>query len=408
MVQRIFRSRLVVAVLSWFMIGLFVAGCGSGAVQFAPTPLPPDMSPLTYEHPSGAFALVLPPDWSVYAQNLTTLASASFAPPNSDNPLLVASVVNLGEAIDARRMGELMLQYQTQVRSDLERYTERERQAMGDGSWRLSGLRQIAGGGTQQVNTFVQRRDRYLAIIEVIVPTNTALQSDLQRIVNTFRIGDAPELPVSGMSAFASLAASQLSLANVNTWTTRDGVLFITGEIANHSDIPVSGVPVRGVLVNANQEGIAEAVDVAMGYTIVPGALMPFSLRFGQGMPPDAVNYQVTFGSETWQRNAVIPVVDDDVLVWTSEISVSQDGQLFVTGTIENTGDNPVQQPRAIATIFDQRGLVIGAGFADAQDVIVPPGAQTPYTILINDVGGEPVTSIVTAQAIACDTGECG
>ena len=70
------------------LLTLFLTGCGSGAVVFAPTPPPPDLSPLRYEHPSGAFSVVVPRNWPVFTQHATTLAAASFSPPDSGDPLL--------------------------------------------------------------------------------------------------------------------------------------------------------------------------------------------------------------------------------------------------------------------------------------------------------------------------------
>ena len=83
------------------VLSLLLGACSSGAVVYVPTPLPPEENPQTYEHPSGAFSLVLPPNWSAYTQNLTNLASASFSPPDSREPLITIAVINMGEAIEA-------------------------------------------------------------------------------------------------------------------------------------------------------------------------------------------------------------------------------------------------------------------------------------------------------------------
>jgi hypothetical protein len=60
------------------MIGImlmWLAGCGSGSVMFAPTPAPPDASPLRFDHPGGAFSISVPRLWSIHVQDTTALAS---------------------------------------------------------------------------------------------------------------------------------------------------------------------------------------------------------------------------------------------------------------------------------------------------------------------------------------------
>src|SRR5215207_3908309 len=132
------------ALLILLLIGF--TGCGSGAVMFAPTPLPPDLSPVAYTHPGGIFRLVAPRTWAVYEQNTTAMASASFSVPGETEPSLLFAVMNPGIELNSASFGELISQYQTQVRPDIDRYSELSRQAMGDGSWRMTGLRRTPLG----------------------------------------------------------------------------------------------------------------------------------------------------------------------------------------------------------------------------------------------------------------------
>ena len=397
-----FSRHFVYILCAWLL-----AGCSGGAVVFAPTPAPLDLSPTRYAHPSNAFSLVLPRNWSVYAQNLTTLASASFAPPDSDVPLVLISVVNLGDTIEASRLGEIMFDYQTQLRPDLERYTEQDRQAMGDGSWRITGVRTSPSGQTQQINTFVQRNEALLAVLEVLVPPSAAQQSELQTIINTFSINAGADLPAAPLTAITSMAAASLQIVNVHTWTTPDDVLFITGEVANRGNESFSDIPVRAVLTNADGAGIVEAVNTVMGYTLVPGAFAPFGLRFGQGQPADATSYTVTLGTPDWVPAEPRPIAPPDALTWSDDIQFSQDRQLFVVGTVTNISPEPVRRPRATVTVFDDAERVIGVGFADAELAsgrdVLPAGAQAPYTILVQDVGGTPANYLVNVQALQCN-----
>ena len=389
------------------LILLVMTGCSSGTVKFAPTPLPPELNPTEYEHPSGAFSLVLPPNWSVFSQNLTTLASTSFAPPTSDTPLIRVAVINLGDPIEANDMGELLLQYQTQIRPDIDRYTEQDRQSFADGSWRLTGLRTVAGGNTQQINTFVERNGSLFGVIEVTVPSETARRTDIQRIINTFTLRGDADLPISDISALAISSDSPIEVVNVNTWTTPEGVLYVTGEVTNHGSEVVSRIPVTALQIDANGTGLAEAVDMVMGYSLRPETFLPFSLRFGQGQVDGATRYAVIVGDDQWNPEEVIEIVGEEMFDWTDESNFNDAGQLFINGVITNNSLEDTKDTKIIVTVFDDSQNVIASAFHDVQPAILGAGETTDYTLLISDVGGTPATYILTVQALPCSEDDC-
>ncbi|MEO1291010.1 MAG: FxLYD domain-containing protein [Chloroflexota bacterium] len=76
---------------------------------------------------------------------------------------------------------------------------------------------------------------------------------------------------------------------------------------------------------------------------------------------------------------------------------------MFVTGTVTNTGDNDVLVPRAIATLFDNTGRVIGAAFADTDTTQLGAGETANFNILVSEVGGAPSNYVVNVQALPCD-----
>lgn len=385
----------------WTLI-LLLTGCTGGAVVFAPTPLPPDLSPMRYEHPSTAFALLLPRNWSVYSQQVTLFAGASFAPPDADVPLLRAMVVNLGSEISLEQAGDLMNQYQTQFRPDVGRYSEQDRQAMGDGSWRISGLVAGVSGQTQQVNTFFMRQGSLFGIIEVMLPTDAALRSQLQTIINTFEMHAQVDLPVAQLAVLSAAAGASVEIINLSTWTTAEGVFFVTGEVANHGADTLAGIPVHVSLLNDAGEVLGDGIDTIMGYALESGGFAPFGIRFGQGQPAGATQYSVSIGSDAYVPQP-ITIVSAPQLIWTDATQQTADGDLFVVGSIQNSGAEAVRQPRAIVTLFDERGRVIGAGFADADDSILPAGETLGFTVLISDMGGVAANYVVNVQAYPCD-----
>ncbi|MBC8171078.1 MAG: hypothetical protein H7X77_05385 [Anaerolineae bacterium] len=387
--------------LLWLvLIALLVTGCGEGAVIFAPTPLPPDLSPLRYEHPSGVFTVSVPRNWSVYTQNTPNLAAATFAPPDSGEPLLTFAVINLGQPVDAAQIGELTQQYQTLHRPDLKRYTPQDRQAMGDGSWRLTGYRTLPGGGQQPVNTFVEFSATFVAVTDVVMPRDGALQADLQNAINTFRLNPAATLQISELSTLSFVRRSPLEVQNIATWQNTAGVFFVTGEVANNSETPVFDVPVQVQLLNADGTPAADAADLAMGYGIPAGGFAPFSLRFGGGQPAGSTRYTITLGTPVALETPRL-FYGAETLTWTDDSEFADDGALIIDGTVTNTSTLNLHDPMGIVTVFDAQQQVIAAWFSPLAAPVLAPGAVLDFEIRIPEVGGDPVNYILDIQALA-------
>jgi hypothetical protein len=383
----------------FIVVMALLAGCsGGGAVVFAPTPAPPDRSPLRYQHPSGAFSVSVPRQWSLYEQHTSELAAASFAPPGAHEPALTFAAINLGSEIDAAAFGGLIDQYQSQVRSDVEVYTEQSREAMGDGSWRLTGMRNGPDGLGIPVNTFIERAGTLFGVIEVTLGGPAGL-ADLQTIVNTFQLGTAEALQTANLAALNSAKSSSLGILHVAAWTTEAGVFFITGEVANYGTTPVDRVPVQAALHTADNLQVAFAEDTIMGHGIPPGGFAPFSLRFGQGQPSLAVDYRLTVGAG-WQPDTSVRLIGQEALSWTDSFDYDVFGRLIIGGTVTNNGGASVEALRAAVTVFDGAQNVIAAGFSDLDPGTLAPGESAPFEILLPDVGGTPANYIVNIQGL--------
>jgi len=385
----------------WLALGLILlalAGCGADAVVFAPTPAPEDQTPIRYDHPSGAFSVSVPRHWSLYEQNTTTLATAAFAAPGTDEPAILFAVINLGRTVNSTEFADLLNLYQTQVRSDSGRYSEQSRTAMGDGSWRLTGLREVAPGTTQSVNTFIQTAGTLVGLTEVVL--EQADPALLQTIVNTFTLHpDSTPLQTADLTTLAFAKNNGLGLLHVSAWTTAAGVFFITGEVANYSLTTVRGLPVEAVLFSVDGLQLTGAVDQIMGYGIPPGGFAPFSLRFGGGQPTDSTEYTVLLGKD-W-----LPVEDGvlygaDALSWTDESTLDAFNRLTVRGEVTNISAHVVRSARVTVTVFDGAQNVIGAGYVDLQPAELEPGAVAPFALPLEEIGGTPVNYIVNVQGL--------
>lgn len=397
--QRITWRTLIIA----HILLAFLTACGAGAVQFAPTPLPPDTSPMTYTHPSQAFSITIPRDWAIFEQNLTTFASVAFAPPSSDQPLLRIAVTRTQPIAD---INAFITRYQTQIRPDRNRYTEQERQLMPDGSWRITATLSDAVRTPRPLNTFIQQNGAFLAVIDTLIPRDEALLTALERAVNTFALNDDAEFE-GDVEALTRSATRQLEIANVSLWTNPEGVFFITGEIANHGQTSINSVPIEAVLLNDDGMQLAGALTTSMGHALTPGGFAPFGLRFGQGQPFEAQNFRLTITGDEERTQAPDNLVLSPQITWTDAIQIAQEGQIFVVGTVENRAEQALYDVRIVVTLFDEAGRVIGAGFANADASVLAPDATADYVVLVADVGGLAANYVVNVQALACDTDIC-
>jgi hypothetical protein len=357
------------------------------------------LSSLRYQHPSTAFTVSVPRSWSIYTQNTSTLASTTFSPADGPNPLLTFAVINLGQPVETAQFGDLMQQYQSVHRPDLKTYTAEDRQAMGDGSWRLTGYRVLPGGTREAVNTFIEYSGSFLAVIDVVMPRDGALQTDLQNAINTFKVNSAAPLQPAELSTLSFVRRAALEVQNVSTWKNPSGVFFVTGEIANNAETPVFDVPIHVELLTAAGSVASDASDVAMGYGIPAGGFAPFSLRFGGGQPDGTTTYRVTLGNANWTPSARI-FYGSGTLDWTDESSFADDGALIIKGTVTNQGSLTLHDPLSIVTVFDEQQQVIAAWFAPLQITMLAPGESTDFELRIPEVGGDPVNYILDIQAL--------
>lgn len=393
-------NRLRILLLLLLSLLAALTGCGSGAVVFAPTPAPPDLSPVRYVHPTGAFTLDVPRTWSMYTRSYTNLATAAFSPPGAARPALVAAVVNTGQATS---LPALINRYQTEIRPDAGRYTEQDRQAMGDGSWRFTGVRQVTGGALEAVNTFIVQAGSALGVLDIVLPGDDPDRFDaLERIANTFTVaGDAP-LEAAGLDPLALVTPGDVVVANLSSWVTDAGVFFVTGEIRNNTPYPLADIPVRVQIFDESGDGLGEARDVVMGHAVLPGGFGPFSLRFGQGQPPDARTFRVLVGGDGWAptTDSAPQIIGGEALTWREEWSLTDDNQLLIEGSVTNAGTLPAVAPLATITAFDADNRIIATGFRQINAETIAPGDTQPYTLILPELGGIPAAVLVNIQAL--------
>src|SRR5262245_60895642 len=154
--------------MSCVLIGLAVllVACDASPVVVVATPVPPDAKFHTYRHPSGVFSLRLPADWSVRDISHGDAVRVEFSPPGNSGLPMTVYVINTGTSLGTTNLLDAINRYQSIINGDPGVYAEVSRNAQGDGSWRLAGVRQTPIG-PRQLNTFLQADKTFLSAIEV-------------------------------------------------------------------------------------------------------------------------------------------------------------------------------------------------------------------------------------------------
>lgn len=382
------------------MFAWLLGACSGGAVIFAPTPPPPDTSPLRYTHPAGAFAVDVPRQWALHVQDTTTLASASFSPPGADAPLLTLAAVRLSDEANALDLAALLTLYQTQIRPDAALYKEVARAPMPDGGWRLDGLRARTGLPEEAVNTFIVRQGDRVGVIEVsgIERLSASALAILEGMVDSVTFSPDAPLDPAPLSTLTFVKTSDLALLHVLGWRTPDGVFYITGEVANYSPRTVRVPQIEAGLFAADGSGTAGAGDSAFGFALLPGGFAPFSLRFGEGLADRASEYLLRLiAAEPLEERALIGA---ETLTWTDSADYDALNRLVISAQVTNQGGRAVFSPRATVTVFDEAGRVIGAAWTDVAERIVP-GASVDFSFTLAELGGEARHYLVAVQGWA-------
>ncbi|MCS7071780.1 MAG: hypothetical protein NZM00_09760, partial [Anaerolinea sp.] len=294
----------------------------------------------------------------------------------------------------------LVDRYQTLVRSDVDEYIEAGRDPLSDGTWRMTGVRILAGGARQPINTFLFAQGDHLFVVETAAVTGEGV--DVERLrraltgaLNSVRLVDAQALRPSDLTALSFLKATQFAPLHVRTWTGPDGAFYITGEVANYGAEAAFGVLVEASLIDAAGVGLIGALDRIMGQGIPPGGFAPFSLRFGV-QPAEASRFVLSIGAGIDPPGTLVSA---DGLIWTDSLRYDPFGRLVIDGEVTNALPDPVRDVRAAATIFDAAGGVIGAAWADVAPLLTAD-ASAPFSILLPVIGGSPANYLVTVTAL--------
>ena len=175
-------------------------------------------------------------------------------------------------------------------------------------------------------------------------------------------------------------------------WLLDDwGRRYCVGEIINHSSEPVNGVSIAVTVDDAD----GELVTVDEGYTglyIIPArGASPFKVTFWDDIPEDG-DYVATvtgdfaheYALEDWYT--ALEIVEHT-------LDYTDDGQVVVSGRVENVGDATAESIKVVVTGYDVEEDVVVAESGYLEIDTLEPGDSAPF--LVAPYSPVPVTDYV-------------
>jgi hypothetical protein len=386
------------------LIGLTVllAACDASPVVVVATPVPPDAKFHTYRHPSGVFSLRLPPDWSVRDVSHGDAVRVEFSPPGNSGLPMTVYVINTGTSLGTTNLLDAINRYQSVINGDPGVYAEVSRNAQGDGSWRLAGVRQTPIG-PRQLNTFLQADKTFLSAIEVdITGANDATLQTLRAIVNTFRIDPTVVIGASAIQApegvGVTTASGVLVFAGIFSWTNPQGAFIVNGELTNQSGLPLEGIRVTCVLYDAQNNALIEQANVVPVEVLDNKATAAFSIQFRGGKPSQAVRYELQAAARNAEYALKVHLGDDSFILGNDKAVYSAGGYLTISGDVVNKTQGAAHFVKATVIVYDEQQRVVATDSAFVSKPDLLPGDTAHFEVPFYEIGGNAVRYLITVE----------
>jgi hypothetical protein len=379
-----------------------LSACDASPVVVVATPVPPDARFHTYRHPSGVFSLRLPADWSVRDLSHGDVIRVEFSPPGNTGLPMTVYVLNTGAPLDAASFLDAINRYQAVINGDSSVYTEMSRNAQGDGSWRLVGVRQTPIG-PRQLNTFLQANQSFLSAIEVdLTDASEADLQTLRAIVNTYRVDPTAVIGASSIQApedaGAGASSGILAFSGMYSWTDTQGVFIINGQVTNQSGRPLEGIRVTAILYDAQNNALVDQANVVPVEVLADKAQAAFSIHFRNGKPSQAVRYELQAVARNAEYALSTHLGDDSFLRGNEKAVYNASGFLTIVGDVVNKTQGIAHFVKVTAIVYDEQQRVVATDSAFLSKPDLQPGDTGHFEITLYEMGGSAARYVVSVE----------
>jgi hypothetical protein len=383
---------------------VLLSACNSGTTVVVATPVPPDAGFRTYRHPGGAFSLRLPPEWSVRDLSGESGVRVEFSPPGNAGLPLSVRVSNTGEPLGASGLLEAVEHY-PQMLADPSAYREMSRNAQGDGSWRLAGVRQTPIGA-RQMNIFLQADGPFLTVVEADLTDLGQTELDrLTAVINTLRIDTNAAVAASGPpgalpapDSAVDSPAGVMEFDNVSAWLSPRGEFVVGGLVTNRSGRPLEAIRITAALVDAQGQSLTEESNLAPLEVLADGASSPFTVRFRSGRPARAVGYEMSAAARYAEYALAGHLAADQFILGNDTATYNANGFLIVSGDVVNRTQGAAYFVKAVVAVYDDSSRVVAADSVFVNDTELLPGEVARFEVTFPELGGNAIRYTIDVE----------
>lgn len=212
------------------------------------------------------------------------------------------------------------------------------------------------------------------------LPTDTAIPLPTATPAPPTNTPTAPAPPptqAKQIAAHPTADPSQLEILSHQTYVDTLGWHHIVGEVQNNSEATMEFVEVTAKLYDEASEVIGTKLTFTTPDVIFPGGKAPFDV--------------ITLRPSQWQqiKEYKLQVQGDEAkellsqnLILLNQNSRIQDGFLYVSGEVQNTGQSPALV-KLIVTLYDANLKVINTNWSYANLGIIPVNQTSPFEVKI-------------------------
>ena len=228
--------------------------------------------------------------------------------------------------------------------------------------------------------------------VEEITAVNPGMNPDFLQIGQAVVL-PPPATPVAQVVQGTAVPA-HVTITQIQTYQTSVGSMWVLGEVSNDGTLPVELVQVAIELVNIEGEVVGSFVVWTAVSLIQPGTIVPFGGLVSE-VPNNLQQPKVTITG----GNSVVDLGSRSVDVNVVETAVTdQSERVELTGSVQNNGEQPVNQIRLTATFYNDQDQITGF----QQQVLsqtLQPGEMAEFTLNAAPPGSRTSRAVINVEA---------
>ena len=178
---------------------------------------------------------------------------------------------------------------------------------------------------------------------------------------------------------FLQPAFADVFIQNDQPYIDDDGTLHIVGEIENNTNVPLNQIKITAKLLDGDGFQIGQISGDTSTNVLMPGMNSGFDIII-TGYDLHAItNYDLEFDYKiTDPKNQAIEIIS-------SELKQDSQGNLVISGMLENQGEITANMINVVATLYDRDGNVVTISNVRIQPDFLRSGDSTFFIVPIHE-----------------------